>query len=244
MRKPVPQKRSSFSLQMLTNRPTSAALRAEMYTEVLQPIRSPPSYGIVDDGGGGDDYELASPLAYIRTPETPATASFEGPTIRCASYSEVSADRSPRKFNGDAAFASTFSSNSLTKKDRGLRAVSMPVKTESPYDSMFSFSTNLPENLSQTLVVPQTRAAADEASVAEVARPQSSLSQARMGSYSPDGMRISYISDGRRSGSGSYSPVPSRNPRERPATTTRKSSMLNSLGGWLDKRQDSGRQAR
>lgn len=224
-RKLLPHSRS-ISLQMLTHTPSAAPLRREMYTESLQPIRSPPSYSA--------SHELLPPLVpYSAAPES----SLASP--RVSDDGQLPTFKS-RQFDGTT---DTIPPTTAARpgQERGTRAVSMPVQPVTPYDAMFTFSSELPDDLSRTLHVPTVAVTLSRPSTPGLLGGGGG-GGGNNGVYRAEGLRESYISNARGVSGGQSSPTRSAGSggSQRPGGS-RRPSMLHSLGSWLDKRQDSNR---
>lgn len=242
----------SVSLQMLTATPRLAPLKQEMYTEQLQPMRSPPKYygfPVYQANPSSEEEEtdycysdqpsssssMSDSLVRNRPKETEqASSSRTDPP----SFSSVMEERAKpnaipriqnysncRKFSGDAAFAHTFTTAPPTRKQG--RIVSLPAKPKSEFD--FSFSSILPADLPKTIGLENTNT------------PMAST-------YKPENMREQYITGSRASQTAgpSRSSTPSgfrsstSMSNARPASTLRRrSSMMNSITNLLGDRKPS-----
>lgn len=246
-RKALPHSRS-FSLQMLTHTPNAAPVEERMYSEALQPLRSPPEYPSTES------LALAPPLARLRSTLSGASSQSN---LASPEYSVLPQRTAPssstRPFHGDAAVLPT--SNSY-RSERPDRAVSMPAKpsTTSEYDSMFTFTSELPEDLAQTLNLPSMTPSPMDSPYST--RPASVNRSYSPNLFSPQSTRVAYIQNGRSVSTpqpvapsyysthdepASSSPSGSRAEPRPLAAGMRRPSVLHSLGSWLDKRQDATR---
>ena len=229
-RKPVLPHSRSISLQMLTNTPGTVPIRQEMYTERLQPIRPPPGY----HNDSTMSVALAPPLAPL---------GYRSVTGESSPDTEVPAYQSHSK--------TTPASNVTSRNDRAARAVSLPAPAPSLYDSMFSFSSQIPDDFASTIVLPAS---------AHYQPFTQSGDNYRSNNYSAEATRENYIQNGRIVSSSNYTQRPQstyetlesrpgsslagsyRTPpggpssNSRPPSGLRRPSMLNALGNWLDKK--------
>lgn len=258
----------SISLQMLTHRPTNVPLEEKMYTESLQPLRSPPDYS-------NDGMTLAPALAHCSIDShrgSSGDTSIASPQYSAGSTSTSIATPTPpppppstRKVDTTPPAPSITSM--APRVERSGRSVSMPpLQNSSPYDSMFTFSSELPEDFSQTIgsslpplnpiiQAPSTKVPAYSPAMSSPFSNQYVKSDA-VTYQGAEETRANYIHNGRsvsnphahvsqpgRTTNGSVqsrtAPINGEAPRPK---GTRRPSMLHTLGSWLEKKQDqSGR---
>lgn len=273
-RKPVPTSRA-INLQMLTHTPSSAPLETKMFSESLQPLRPPPIYST-------DSFAPAPALPAIGNGINNGgfqfhTAQYNDTTRRVPPIAENTEREEEEEEEESVPMPAMFSS---TPARRAVSLPAAPVTRSSPYDSMFTFSTELPEDFVETVRIPKSTIYSNGSSMKQLPEaPYVSGTNGRISMPPTLGLRSDRsVSAGASMSSGSYKypspptyssdsrasmPAPpslqngrtfssgsavllsplARTPPDAAGKTdkSKRPSVLNSLGSWLDKTKDSSK---